>query len=155
MMPSLILSGLSNLADGGQFCADTRLVGSDGVSFRVHWPLLLARGVWWAKCVDQVQEDGDRVILIPENSRELRQFVDNLYCEYLCHGWSDVGAKALSLPTLRTWTWTRCRMTRIAQRMTWRHQRPARALLLVKSPMQASSPTKESLLTSPTHTMPR
>ena len=91
MMHSLILSGLSNLADGGQFCADTRLVGSDGVSFRVHWPLLLARGVWWAKCVDQDQADGeDRVILIPENSRELRQFVDNLYCEYPCHGWSDV-----------------------------------------------------------------
>ena len=97
MMHNLILSGLSNLADGGQFCADTRLVGSDGVSFRVHWPLLLARGVWWAKCVDQVQEDGDRVIIIPENSRELRQFVDNLYCEYPCHGWSDVEIPQLRL----------------------------------------------------------
>ena len=92
MMQSIILSGLSNLADGGQFCADTRLVGSDGVSFRVHWPLLLARGVWWAvKCVDQDQADGDRVILLPDiNSRELRNFVDNLYSEYPCHGWSDV-----------------------------------------------------------------
>ena len=92
MMHCLILSGLSNLADGGKFCADTRLVGSNGVSFRVHWPLLLARGVWWAvKCVDQDQADGDRVILLPDiNSRELRNFVDNLYGEYPCHGWSDV-----------------------------------------------------------------
>ena len=72
--------------------ADTRLVGSDGISFQVHWPLLLARGVWWAvKCVDQDQADGDRVILLPDiNSRELRNFVDNLYSEYPCHGWSDV-----------------------------------------------------------------
>ena len=92
MMQSLILSGLSNLADGGQFCADTRRVGSDGVSFRVHWPLLLARGVWWAvKCVDQDQADGDRVILLSDiNSRELRNFVDNIYGENPCHGWSAV-----------------------------------------------------------------
>ena len=57
-----------------------------------HWPLLQARGVWWAvKCVDQDQADGDRVILLPDiNSRELRNFVDNLYGEYPCHGWSDV-----------------------------------------------------------------
>ena len=43
------------------------------------------------KCVDQDQADGDRVILLPDiNSRELRNFVDNLYGEYPCHGWSDV-----------------------------------------------------------------
>ena len=81
----------SNQDDVGQFCADTRLIGSDGISFQVHWPLLLARGVWWAKWVDQDQADGDRVILLPHiNSRELRNFVDNIYGEYPCHGWSDV-----------------------------------------------------------------
>ena len=41
--------------------------------------------------MDQDQADGDRVILLPDiNSRELRNFVDNLYGEYPCHGWSDV-----------------------------------------------------------------
>ena len=41
--------------------------------------------------VDQDQADGDRVILLPDiNSRELRNFIDNLYSEYPCHGWSDV-----------------------------------------------------------------
>ena len=43
------------------------------------------------KCVDQDQVDGDRVILLPDvNSRELRNFVDNLYSEYPYHGWNDV-----------------------------------------------------------------
>ena len=41
--------------------------------------------------VGRDQADGDRVILLPDiNSRELRNFVDNLYGEYPCHGWSDV-----------------------------------------------------------------
>ena len=41
--------------------------------------------------MDQDQADGDRVILLPHiNSRELRNFVDNIYGEYPCHGWSDV-----------------------------------------------------------------
>ena len=36
--------------------------------------------------MDQDQADGDRVILLPDiNSRELRNFIDNLYS-----GWSDV-----------------------------------------------------------------
>ena len=28
--------------------------------------VMLTKGVWWAKCVDQDQADGDRVILIPD-----------------------------------------------------------------------------------------
>ena len=83
-----ILSELGNL---GLAFADTRLVASDGASVRVHWPLLLARGVWWtaAACADQ-EHDGDRVIIFSNVTiSELRQFVSSIYCEYPCCGWSS------------------------------------------------------------------
>ena len=54
-----ILSELSNLSFG-TFC-DTRLVAgaSDGASVRVHWPLLVSRGVWWTQGVEENVEEGD------------------------------------------------------------------------------------------------
>ena len=42
-----LLSELSGLPVKGEMC-DTRLVGDNG-SMMVHWAVLKARGVWWAK----------------------------------------------------------------------------------------------------------
>ena len=42
-----LLSRLSNLQVKGEMC-DTRLVGDNGIMM-VHWSVLKARGVWWAK----------------------------------------------------------------------------------------------------------
>ena len=63
-----ILSELSNLSFG-TFC-DTRLVAgaSDGASVRVHWPLLVSRGVWWTQGVEENVEEGDRIVIFPDVS---------------------------------------------------------------------------------------
>ena len=71
-----ILSELSNLSFE-TFC-DTRLVAgaSDGASVRVHWPLLVSRGVWWTRGVEENVEEGDRIVILPDVSYvELKNFV--------------------------------------------------------------------------------
>ena len=74
-----ILSELSNFSFG-TFC-DTRLVAgaSDGASVRVHWPLLVSRGVWWTRGVEENIEEGDRIVILPDVSHgELKTFVESL-----------------------------------------------------------------------------
>ena len=76
-----VLSELSNLSFG-TFC-DTRLVAgaSDGASVRVHWPLLVSRGVWWTRGVEENGENGDRIVILPDLSYvELKTFVTDIFC---------------------------------------------------------------------------
>ena len=84
---------LSELGNGSlESFADTRLVASDGASVRVHWPLLVARDVWWTRSADQDRvEDGDRVIIFHGVTiQELRKFVSDIYCDFPCFGWNPL-----------------------------------------------------------------
>ena len=84
---------LSELGNGSlETCADTRLVASDGASVRVHWPLLVARGVWWTRSADQDRvEDGDKVIIFNGVTiQELRKFDSEIYCDFPCYGWNPL-----------------------------------------------------------------
>ena len=84
---------LSELGNGSlESFADTRLVASDGASVRVHWPLLVARDVWWTRSADQDRvEDGDRVIIFDGVTiQELRTFVSDIYCDFPCYGWNPL-----------------------------------------------------------------
>ena len=86
-----ILSELSNLSFE-TFC-DTRLVAgaSDGASVRVHWPLLVSRGVWWTRGVEENIENGDRIVILPDVSYvELKNFVADIYCHHPHFGWSHL-----------------------------------------------------------------
>ena len=61
----------------GEMC-DSRLVGDDG-SMMVHWAVLWAKGVWWAK----LRGESDEITFIfpGVNMSQLVEFVDNLYAE--------------------------------------------------------------------------
>ena len=56
------------------------------------WPLLVSRGVWWTRGVEENVEDGDRdrIVILPDVSYgELKTFVADLYCHHPQIGWSQ------------------------------------------------------------------
>ena len=60
-------------------CCDTILVSKDGEEFKVHWLVLVSKGVWWARRDEERAEGDIRVILPDIQTSDVRRFVDEIY----------------------------------------------------------------------------
>ena len=77
----LLLSRLNQLRKAGKFC-DTILVAKDGTEFKVHWIVLVSRGVWWTRTAGRGEEqaEGDKRVVLPDiPANEIKRFLNEIY----------------------------------------------------------------------------
>ena len=77
----LLLSRLNQLRKAGKFC-DTILVAKDGTEFKLHWIVLVSRGVWWTRTAGRGEEqaEGDKRVVLPDiPASEIRRFLNEIY----------------------------------------------------------------------------
>ena len=72
-------------------------------------PLLVCRGVWWTRGVEENVEDGDRdrIVILPDVSYaygELKTFVADLHCHHPHFGQSDLMLRTVRTPCADSWS---------------------------------------------------
>ena len=77
----LLLSRLNQLRKAEKFC-DTILVAKDGTEFKLHWIVLVSRGVWWTRTAGRGEEqaEGDQRVVLPDiPASDIERFLNEIY----------------------------------------------------------------------------